>query len=193
MSNYLRMKGYIRNVSPTKRSSQGSFPYFNFLLQVNSKQTHRAVCYDPTKQKLLKRYQESKEPVTLGNIAEKKNQVKPSVKQLIVTKRSTIEPANINDIDYEYDDDSTQEQLTANHITSLLPNQVITVKTAIFFLFHILLQHRKIHKLQWNPVNAVINTPKKFLVLRSAPINDGFFFTIKCMANLQRSQKIILP
>ena len=129
MSNYLRMKGYIRNVSPTKRSSQGSFPYFNFLLQVNSKQTHRAVCYDPTKQKLLKRYQESKEP-------EKKNQVKPSVKQLIVTKRSTIEPANINDIDYEYDDDSTQEyqeQLTANHITSLLPNQVITVKTAIFF------------------------------------------------------------
>lgn len=107
MSNYLRMKGYIRNVSPTKRSSKGSFPYFNFLLQVNSKQTHRAVCYDPTKQKLLKRYQESKEPVTLGNIAEKKNQVKPSVKQLIVTKRSTIEPANINDIDYEYDDDST--------------------------------------------------------------------------------------
>ena len=72
MSNYLRMKGYIRNVSPTKRSSQGSFPYFNFLLQVNSKQTHRAVCYDPTKQKLLKRYQESKEPVTLGNIAKKK-------------------------------------------------------------------------------------------------------------------------
>lgn len=178
MSNYLRMKGYIRIVSSTKRISQGSFPYFNFLLQVNSKQTHRAVCYDPTKQKLLKRYQESKEPVTLGNIAEKKNQVKPSVKQLIVTKRSTIEPANINDIDYEYDDDSTQEyqeQLTANHITSLLPNQVITVKTAIFFLFHILLQHRKIHKLQWNPVNAVTNTPKKFLVLRSAPINDGFF------------------
>ena len=74
----------------------------------------------------------------MGNIAEKKNQVKPSVKQLIVTKRSTTEPANINDIDYEYDDDSTQEyqeQLTANHITSLLPNQVITVKTAIFFYF----------------------------------------------------------
>lgn len=62
----------------------------------------------------------------------------PSLKELIVTKRSTIEPTNSNDIDIEYDGDSTQEYqelLTdANHITSLLPNQVITVKGAIFFI-----------------------------------------------------------
>lgn len=62
----------------------------------------------------------------------------PSLKELIVTKRSTTEPTNSNDIDYEYDGDSTQEYqelLTdANHITSLFPNQVITVKGAIFFI-----------------------------------------------------------
>ena len=37
---------------------------------------------------------------------------------------------------------------------------------------------------QWNSVNTITNGPKKF-----GRINEGFFFTRKCMAVFARSQK----
>ena len=43
--------------------------------------------------------------------------------------------------------------------------------------------------IQWNPVNTVTDRPKQLAVLRGDCINEGFFFTRRCMAVLPGDQK----
>ena len=137
MGSQLRLKGYIQNVSPIIKThaTDHSFPYFNFSLQISDSTTRRAICYDPRKQKLLKRYQHSREPATFTNITEKRSLLDSSQDEIIVTKRSRIEPANNNDIPFEYSEDSTSQNpqmLTALHkVASLNDKQIISVKGAV--------------------------------------------------------------
>ena len=100
----MRLKGYVHHVSPAKKSRVKSFPYFNFSLQVDGTAKRHAVCYDMSKQKILKGYEQSREPVALLNIAEKRSLRDSSEDDLILNKRSRIEAANNNDIGFEYDE-----------------------------------------------------------------------------------------
>lgn len=128
----VRLKGYVHNVSPSRRNTNQSFSYFNFSLQVSQTTTRNAICYDPGKKKLLKRFQESRQPATLINITQKRNPQQPLEENIIVTRRSRIVAANDNDIPYEYDDNSApeyQEPLTTlQNIAYLAQNQIVSVK-----------------------------------------------------------------
>ena len=57
-----------------------------------------------SKQKILKGYEQSREPVALLNIAEKRSLRDSSEDDLTLNKRSCIEAANNNDIGFEYDE-----------------------------------------------------------------------------------------
>ena len=70
MNNQLRLKGYVHNVRRTK-SGTASFRCFNFSLQVGENYKRQTVCYDPSKEKLLKEYQDSREAVKLVNFSKK--------------------------------------------------------------------------------------------------------------------------
>ena len=70
MNNQVRLKGYVHNVKRAK-SGTGSFRCFNFSLQVSENCKRRIVCYDPSKEKLLKGYQDSREPVKLVNFSKR--------------------------------------------------------------------------------------------------------------------------
>ena len=100
--NQLRLKGYVHDVSPSiKKSRAKSFPYFNFSLQVDAGMKRQAVCYDTSKHKILKGYEDSREPIALDNITEKRSLRDASATDVIVNKRSRIERANNNDIGFE--------------------------------------------------------------------------------------------
>lgn len=129
--NQLRLKGYIHQVSSIKKSRVRSFPYFTFKLQVNEFLKQRAVCYDTTKQKLLKAYEESREPVILQKVTQKKSLHHPSEYDVILNKRTRIEKANNNDIPYEYDGTETstdQHFATIEDIQTLEENELASVK-----------------------------------------------------------------
>ena len=85
--NQMRLKGYVHHVSPAKKSRVKSFPYFNFSLQVDGTTKRHAVCYDMSKQKILKGYEQSREPVALLNIAEKQSLRNSSEDDLILNKK----------------------------------------------------------------------------------------------------------
>ena len=81
------------------------------------------------KQKLLKEYEESREP--LLNVTLKRSLQDPSENDIIVNKRTHIEEANNYDIPYEYDEilSSTEQHLIAiEDILSLQENQLMSVK-----------------------------------------------------------------
>ena len=60
-------QGYIHDVSAAKKSRVKSFPYFVFALQVDESLKRRAVCYDILKHKVLKTFQQTREPVVFHN------------------------------------------------------------------------------------------------------------------------------
>lgn len=83
------------------------------------------------KQKLLKEYEESREPVTLLNVTLKRSLQDPSGNDIIVNKRTHIEEANNYDIPYEYDEilSFTEQHLIFNEdILSLQENRMTSVK-----------------------------------------------------------------
>ena len=100
--NQLRLQGYIHDVSAAKNSRVKSFPYFVFALQVDPSLKRRAVCYDISKHKVLKTFQQSREPVVFHNVTQKPSVRDPSEDDIIVNKRSRVNPANNNDIQFEY-------------------------------------------------------------------------------------------
>ena len=113
-------------------NKSGLTNYFNFSLQINDARKRRAVCYDTTKQNLLKGYEECRQPVTLINITEKASFLDPSEQHLIVGKRSRIEPLNKGELTFQYDDTALPEKeiaLTTIHNVHLLnENDLATVK-----------------------------------------------------------------
>ena len=129
--NQLTFKGYVHSVSPTKKSREKSFPYFNFSLQVDENRQRRVVCYDSTKQKLLKGYEDSRQPVTLQNVAQKRSLRDPSEEDIILNKRSRLQPANNSDITFEYDETSSlsrQQLTTIANINCIEENQLTSVQ-----------------------------------------------------------------
>ena len=132
MDKQLSLKGYVHNVSTVKHSRKGSTQYFNFSLQVNDTRKRKAVCYDPGKQKVLKVYEESSQPVQLLNVSEKPSIFDPSDQHLIVGQKSRIEPAKKTDVLFHYDNSIPKQQeatpITIEHIQNLDDNELVTVK-----------------------------------------------------------------
>ena len=84
-----------------------------------------------SKQKILKGYEQSREPVALLNIAEKRSLRDSSDDDLILNKRSCIETANNNDIGFEYDERTpvVPLQLTSlEDIASAEEDELVSVK-----------------------------------------------------------------
>ena len=131
MNNQLRLKGYVHNVRRAK-SGTGSFRCFNFSLQVDENCKRQIVCYDPSKEKLLKGYQDSREPVKLVNFSKRKSGENVLEEDIILSKRSRIESVSNNDIVFEYDEGSSQEAertyKTIATIESLRESEMISVK-----------------------------------------------------------------
>ena len=128
--NQLRLKGYIHDVSVAKRSRVKSFPYFVFALQVDASLKRRAVCYDISKHKVLKTFQQSREPVAFHNVTLKPSVRVPSEDDIIVNKRSRVNPAN-NDIQFEYAEpeaDPSHQFTTVQDIIRLEETQLTCVK-----------------------------------------------------------------
>lgn len=69
MSNQLCLRGYVHNVTATSKSRGGSVSSFNFALQVDERRKRRCVCFDPSKQRVLKGYEQSREPVKFVNVS----------------------------------------------------------------------------------------------------------------------------
>ena len=114
--NQLRLKGYIHGVSAGKKSRVKTFPSFVFALQVEASLKRRAVCYDISKHKVLKTFQQSREPVVFHKVTQK--------------PRSHVDPAN-NDIQFEYakpEADPSHQFTTVQDIIHLEENQLKCVK-----------------------------------------------------------------
>ena len=133
--NQLSLNGYIHNVTAVTQSRNGSSHYFNFLLQVDEARKRRAVCYDDTKHKLLKDYEDSKNPVRILNVKEKPSMFDPAEQHLILGRKSRIEPGSKTDVAFEYDTNTPQEQetplTTIQGIQKLERNKLLTVKGTI--------------------------------------------------------------
>ena len=129
--NQTRLKGYIHDVSPTKKSRVKAFPYFVFSLQVDQSLKRRGVCYDISKQKTLKTFQDSREPVALHNVTLKRSAHNLEEDDIIVNKRSRVNAANNNDIPFEYaepEPEIPQQFTNIQDITSLEENELTSVK-----------------------------------------------------------------
>ena len=129
--NQLRLKGYIHDVSVAKKSRVKSFPHFVFALQVDALLKRRAVCYDISKHKVLRTFQQSREPVVFHNVTQKPSVRDPSEDDIIVNKRSRVDPANNNDIQFEYAEpeaDPSKQFTTVQDIIRLDENQLTCVK-----------------------------------------------------------------
>lgn len=72
MNNEAQLKGYVHNVSAVSTAKTGSLRYFRFHFQVEESDKRRAVCYDLSKRKVLKSYEEAREPVKLSNVSGKR-------------------------------------------------------------------------------------------------------------------------
>ena len=129
MNNQVRLKGYVHNVRRAK-SGTGSFRCFNFSLQVSENCNRQIVCYDPSKEKLLKGYQDSREPVKLVNFSKRKSSESVLEEDIILLKRSRIESVSNNDIVFEYDEGNSQEAertyKTIGTIQSLRESEMIS-------------------------------------------------------------------
>ena len=92
----------------------------------------RIVCYDPSKEKLLKGYQESREPVKLVNFSKRKSGESVLEEDIVLSKRSRIESVSNNDIVFEYDEGTSQEAEVTNKtirtIESLRESEMISAK-----------------------------------------------------------------
>ena len=100
--NQIRLKGYIHDVSSTKKSRVKAYRYFVFALQVDVSLNRRGMCYDVSKHKLLKTLEHTREPVVLHNLMQKERLHIQSEDDVIFNKRSRVEAANNNDISFEY-------------------------------------------------------------------------------------------
>ena len=131
MNNQARLKGYVHNVRHAK-SGTGSFRCFNFWLQVSESQKRRIVCYDRSKEKVVKGYQDSREPVKLLNFSKRRSGESVLEDDIILSKRSRIESVSNNDIVFEYDEGTSQEAeqtyKTIGTIESLRESEMISVK-----------------------------------------------------------------
>lgn len=107
MSNQLRLRGYVHNVTATSKSRGGSMSSFTFALQVDERRKRRCVCFDPSKQKVLKGYELSREPVKFVNVSGNSGG-RLLEEEIVVTKRCRVEPAN-SDIAFEYDERREEE------------------------------------------------------------------------------------
>ena len=128
--NQLRLKDYIHGVSADKKSRVKTFPSFVFALQVDASLKRRAVCYDISKHKVLKTFQQSREPVVCHKVTQKPSVRDPSEDDIIVIKRSRVDPAN-NDIQFEYAEpeaDPSHQFTTVQDIIRLEENQLKCVK-----------------------------------------------------------------
>ena len=128
--NQLRLKGYIHGVSAGKKNRVKTFPSFVFALQVDPLLKRRAVCYDISKHKVLKTFQQSREPVVFHKVTQKPSVRDPSEDDIIVIKRSRVDPAN-NDIQFEYAEpeaDPSHQFTTVQDIIRLEENQLKCVK-----------------------------------------------------------------
>ena len=89
------------------------------------------MCYDVSKHKLLKSFEDSREPVVLKNVTQKRSLRNPSKDDVIINKRSRVEAANNNDISFEYAEAPPappENFTTMDDIMSLVENQLTSVK-----------------------------------------------------------------
>ena len=132
MNSQLRVKGYVHSVSATSHSEGGTIDCFNFLLQVSESRKRRGVCYDPTKQKVLKAYEKTREPVKFVNFSNTTNGGSGLEGDIVLTKRSRIEAANNDDILFEYEEGMLKEAkerfICVGNIESVMENQVVSVR-----------------------------------------------------------------
>ena len=138
MNKEAQLKGYVHNVSAVSTAKRGSLRYFRFHFQVEEGDKRRAVCYDLSKRKVLKSYEEAREPVKLSNVSGKRCGGRMAEENIVLTRRSRIEPANNFDIHFEYEEENglgdDQQGFTAiEAIASLCENQVISVKGCVTF------------------------------------------------------------
>ena len=130
--NQLQLKGYVHNVTSPTPSRKGTSTYFNFSFQVDESRKRRAVCFDTTKQQVLKRYQDAKQPVHLLDVKQKQSRLDPSQEDIILSKKSRIEPTTTSSMAFKYDDTTpaaNDQTLTSiSDIPSLDENHLTTVK-----------------------------------------------------------------
>ena len=121
--------GYVVSVSPTKKS-KNSFPYFNFKLQVESEKCERVVCFDSSKQSMIRNFQTSREPVQLQNIGRKKSLYVPDTNEIHYYKRSKVVKASNREIKFEFNKEFEEDvrATTIEAISSISRDQVITVE-----------------------------------------------------------------
>ena len=80
---------------------------------------------------MLKTFQQSREPVVFHNVTQKPSVRNPSEDDIIVNKRSRVDPANNNDIQFEYAEpeaDPSNQFTTVQDIIHLEENQLTCVK-----------------------------------------------------------------
>ena len=66
------------------------------------------MCFDPSKQRVLKGYEQSREAVKFVNVNGNSGG-RLLEEEIVVTKRSRVEPANNSDIAFEYDEGRGEE------------------------------------------------------------------------------------
>ena len=126
-------KGFVSNVSPTKRTRAKAFPYFEFQIQTGSRKTRRVVCYDNQKETEIRNYSESGQPLKLMNLSERDSLFFPGEKDLVFNKRSKLEPAHNSEIDFECLEEIPTAPTTIKEAYSVAENVIITVNGRLHY------------------------------------------------------------
>ncbi|XP_066925271.1 uncharacterized protein [Clytia hemisphaerica] len=116
--------GFVHNVSPLKRSSDGRRNYFECLIQEKN-QTQRTLCFSPNKRRCLDDAMVSKTPVKITNCNVQRG-------QLFINNGTDIRSCPKEEVDFNHN-----KKLAANAILSLTDlseissGQVVTIKANV--------------------------------------------------------------
>jgi hypothetical protein len=84
------VNGYIHELSEIQIGKTTGNRYFDFKVQEDESEFTRVACFSPEKRDVLKRKQESKDPVRLMNVSPQKKKYKPDIKEYTMGKYSSV-------------------------------------------------------------------------------------------------------
>jgi hypothetical protein len=84
------VNGYIHELSEIQIGKTTGNRYFDFKVQEDESEFTRVACFSPEKRDVLKRKQESKDPVCLMNVSPQKKKYKPDIKEYTMGKYSSM-------------------------------------------------------------------------------------------------------
>lgn len=117
---------YVHTVSPVKKSQTTGTEYFDCTLQMENA-SKRAVCFTPTKRKLLVEYEEAKSPVKIAKCNSSKGNG-----DIIINQYSRITPVNSESLAFTFNANLAKHNVVElGELDKLATWQLISTKASV--------------------------------------------------------------